>query len=324
MSIVQADLYGPVVTDLRHVGEIFDAALASEDPRVQNLVANITRRHGKMLRPALVLLVGRALDRLSDDHFVLGAVIEMIHVASLVHDDVLDEAPSRRNTPSANRLIGNEGAVLLGDYIMSQAFRLCCSMRSHEVNDELTDTCRMICLGELLQVSHRHNLDLGEAEYLNIITKKTAWLMRTCGVLGATLSGADPGTVASLGRYGLNLGMAFQITDDLLDLYGSAEEMGKTLGRDLAKGDLTLPLIRFLGTVGGSVRREMVAAIGDGRAVRLERIRDLLRDHDVMADCRRLARSYADRAVSCLEDLPCSDARDALANLADFVSSRCR
>jgi octaprenyl-diphosphate synthase len=322
MTVAQVDLYGPVAAELDQVCRLFDAELASEERCVQKLVARVTRQRGKMIRPAILLLSGKALGRCDNDHLALATVIEMVHIASLVHDDVLDEADARRNTPSLNRLIGNEGAVLLGDYILAQAFRLCSSLRSHEVNHLLTDTCATVCLGELLQISNRHNQELAEGEYLSMIMKKTAWLMRACGLLGGTLAAAEPQTLARLGEYGLNLGMAFQVSDDLLDLCGTEEEMGKTLGRDLAKGDLTLPLIRFLNTSGKAARQEMVASMAAAHSGGLERIRRLLLESDCMEHCWELARRYTAQAASCLDCLPPSEARDALYGLASFVSSR--
>ncbi len=322
MTLVQAELYGPVAADLPRVCEIVDARLASDEVFVQDLVERISRQRGKMLRPALVLLTGRALGRCTEAHYTLAAVLEMVHVASLVHDDVIDEAHSRRNVPSLNRTAGNEGAVLLGDYVMANAFRLCSSLRSHEANELLGATCKVICLGELMQVHLRGDLALSEAQYLEIITRKTAWLLRGCAMFGATFAQAGPARVDQLAEYGLNLGMAFQIADDMLDLVGSEEEMGKTLGRDLAKGELTLPLIRFMSSTNGSAHAEMATAIRSGGREGLRRIRQLLLEADALEYCGRLASEYTERAVSLLNDLPASEARDCLGALADFVQSR--
>ncbi len=322
MTTVQTELYGSVAAELPRVCDLLDAQLASDDACVQALLGKVAPQHGKMLRPALVLLSGRALGRCTEDHYALAAVVEMIHMASLVHDDVIDEADARRNMPSANRTLGNEGAVLLGDYIVSAAFRLCNSLRSHEANDIFGGTCNMICLGELIQVAHRRNLQLSEAEYLDIIAKKTAGLIRACAVFGAVFADADARCVDRLAEYGHNLGMAFQIADDVLDLVGSEQEMGKTLGRDLAKGELTLPLIHFLGAVEAPARAEMIAALGNGYPDGLGRIRQLLLEADSLAYCGQLARTYANQAISSLSDLPACEARDCLSAVTEFVLTR--
>ncbi len=322
MTSAQLELYGSVAAELPRVREIVDAQLASEDAYVRNLVSKIAYQRGKMLRPALVLLGAEALGGCTDDRYALAAVAEMVHIASLVHDDVIDEADSRRNMPSLNRTVGNEGAVLLGDYVMSSAFGLCSSLKSPEAIQLLSETCQVICEGELLQVAHRRNLELSEAEYLGIISKKTAALLRTCALFSTVLNDAPSRFADGLGHYGHNLGMAFQIADDMLDLVGSEEEMGKTLGRDLAKGELTLPLIRFLTDADGPGRAEMMSAIRNDRPDSLGHIRRLLLDSDALDYCGQLAHGYTERAILALEDLPASAARDCLSALGEFVLSR--
>lgn len=322
MTVLQAELYGSVAADLPRVCDILDAQLASQDAYVQRLVRRATEHRGKMLRPALVLLSGQALGRRAEEHYALAAVVEMVHLASLVHDDVIDEADARRSMPSANRTMGNEGAVLLGDYIMSGAFRLCSSLNSHQASQLLASTCHVICQGELMQVSRRGNLELDEAEYLDIIGRKTAWLLRACGLFGAMFTDAPDHLARRLAEYGHNVGMAFQIADDILDLAGTEEEMGKTLGRDLDKGELTLPLIRYLNSANGSAREGMIAAIMDVQPEDLGRIRQLLLDSDCLGYCQQLARGYVERAKSCLIDLPDSLERDCLSAVAEFVLTR--
>ncbi len=322
MALVQLELYGSVAEDLTKVWRILETEMASDEPSVVRLLDTLTYKRGKMLRPALVLLGGKAFDRVTETHYSLAAVVEMVHLASLIHDDVIDEADSRRNRPSVNQTLGNEGAVLLGDFVMAAAFETCSGLRSHEANRILSATCRTICVGELMQVAQRRNLELGEAAYLDIISKKTASLLRTCGQFGAVFGEADASAVMSLSRYGHDLGMAFQIADDVLDFVGSEEEMGKTLGRDLDKGELTLPLIRFLETRNGSARAALEGAIEDPRPERLGRIRELIHESDSLEYCRRLASRYAHQAVDHLADLPDSEARNSLIAVADFVLSR--
>lgn len=322
MTVAQTALYGSVADDLTRVWRILETELASDEPSVVRLLDKLTYKRGKMLRPALVLLGGKAFDRCADAHFSLAAIVEMVHLASLVHDDVIDEADSRRNMPSVNHTLGNEGAVLLGDFVMAAAFETCSALRSHQANRILSATCRTICVGELMQVAQRRNLALSEAAYLDIISKKTASLLRTCGEFGAAFGSADGSAVASLAGYGHDLGMAFQIADDVLDFIGTEEEMGKTLGRDLAKGELTLPLIRSLAVQNGSARPVLEAAIADPQPDSLGRIRELIHESGSLDYCNRLARRYAERAVEHLADLPESEARTSMTAVAEFVLSR--
>lgn len=322
MTSVQTQLYGSVADDLPKVCDIVDAQLTSDDPYVRRLVARVIGKRGKLLRPALVLLSSRLLGRCMESHFALAAVAEMIHIASLVHDDVIDEADSRRNMPSANRAMGNEGAVLLGDYIMSTAFRLCCKQDSHQANQLLASTCHVVCHGELMQVSRRGDFEMSQDEYLDIIARKTAWLLRTCVLFGTLFTDAPKSASDQLAEYGHNVGMAFQIADDMLDLAGTEEEMGKTLGRDLAKGELTLPLIRFLSTADEASRSEMIEVIRNPQPEDWARIRELLLGSDCLEYCDRLAREYVEQANSCLLDLPDTLERDSLSAVADFVLSR--
>ncbi|MBN1347297.1 MAG: polyprenyl synthetase family protein [Phycisphaerae bacterium] len=322
MTLAQTELYGSVAADLSKVSEILAGQLTSEEAYLQEMVGRLSHRQGKMLRPALVLLAGRTVGRCADEHYILAALVEMVHLASLVHDDVIDEAESRRKMPSLNRMMGNEGAVLLGDYVMTGAFALCSSLRSHAANQILCNTCREICLGELMQVAHRRNFELTEAQYLDIIAKKTASLLSACGTFGGTFGAAAPQTTDMLTWYGHNLGMAFQIADDMLDLVGTEEEMGKTLGRDLEKGELTLPLIRFLATADGSAHTEMISALSHHPADGLGRIRQLLQESDALAYCGSLAQEFTDKALAAVDGLPPSEAKDCMAAVAEFVLSR--
>ena len=324
MTTVQTELYGSVAAELPRVCDLLDAQLASDDACVQALLGKVAPQHGKMLRPALVLLSGRALGRCTEDHYALAAVVEMIHMASLVHDDVIDEADARRNMPSANRTLGNEGAVLLGDYIVSAAFRLCNSLRSHEANDIFGGTCNMICLGELIQVAHRRNLQLSEAEYLDIIAKKTAGLIRACAVFGAVFADADARCVDRLAEYGHNLGMAFQITDDVLDFTGDQRQLGKPVGSDLRQGLLTLPALSYRDANPGDERLARIADHGrPPEAMILGLIADIVGSGAIQASLEEAER-FGRKARQCLETLPESPYRRALEELAEFTLARNR
>src|SRR6185437_15550923 len=235
---------------LSAVDAMFKEELDSELPCVNTLVKHVSRFRGKMLRPMLVLMAGKASGNgnLSDAHVTIATVVEMVHMATLVHDDVLDEAELRRKGATINHLRGNEAAVLLGDYLISHSYHLCSSLDSQYASRVIGRTTNQVCEGELLQIDNRNNLDLNEETYLQIITLKTAVLTGICCSLGARFAGADDARIKLMETYGLSLGQAFQIQDDILDLIGDVSTVGKTLGSDIEKGKMTLPMIHFLRT----------------------------------------------------------------------------
>src|SRR5438477_1093331 len=241
-------LNGTIEKELSAVERLFNEELASDLACVNALVKHVGRFRGKMLRPTLVLLSGKACGELTDAHTVLATVVEMVHMATLVHDDVLDEAELRRKGATINHLRGNEAAVLLGDYLISHSFHLCSSLDSQFASRIIGRTTNQVCEGELLQIHHRNNLDLDEETYFQIISRKTASLCATCCLLGAKFANASEVRISQLELFGLSLGTAFQIQDDILDLVGDPQKVGKTLGLDIEKGKLTLPMIHFLQT----------------------------------------------------------------------------
>src|SRR3954463_4920511 len=206
-----------IATELAAVDRRFAAELKSELACVNTLVKHVSRFRGKMLRPTLVLLTGKACGELADAHVVIATVVEMVHMATLVHDDVLDEAELRRKGATINHLRGNEAAVLLGDSLISHSYHLCSSLDSQMASRIIARTTNQVCEGELLQIENRNNYDLTEETYLKIITYKTAILTAACCRLGAMLSRADELTVKQFETYGLSVGTAFQIQDDILD-----------------------------------------------------------------------------------------------------------
>src|SRR3954470_13241990 len=245
---VIASLTGCIADELGAVDRVFAEELASDLPSVNALVRHVSRFRGKMLRPLLLLLSGKCCGTLTDAHVTLATVVEMVHMATLVHDDVLDEAELRRKGATINPLRGNEAAVLLGDYLISHSYHLCSSLDSQFASRTIGRTTNEVCEGELLQIDNRNNLDLDEETYLTIINRKTASLTAACCLLGAKLSGATERLVHHADVFGRSLGMAFQIQDDILDIVGDARDVGKTLGIDIEKVKLTLPIIHFLRT----------------------------------------------------------------------------
>src|SRR5437763_4846356 len=251
MTSTLATLTQIIQPQLSAVEELFHRELSSDLKCVNTLIKHVSRFRGKMLRPCLVLLSGKAVApdaSLGEAHVKLATVVEMVHMATLVHDDVLDEAELRRKGATINHLRGNEAAVLLGDYLISHSYHLCSSLESQFASRLIARTTNQVCEGELLQIENRNNIDLDEQTYLKIITLKTAVLCAACCTLGATFGGADEQRVKALETYGLSLGIAFQIQDDILDIVGDTSTVGKTLGIDIEKGKMTLPMIHFLRT----------------------------------------------------------------------------
>ncbi len=241
-------LLAPIAAELDEVEVVFARELGHRHAFVQALVDRCSDYRGKRLRPALLLLSGQACGLLSPAHPVLGAVVEMIHTATLVHDDVLDEAVIRRHAPTINHEWNNEAAVLLGDYLFSHAYHLAASLDSTLACRWIGRATNQVCAGELQQIHHRGNLDLDEATYVEIIRGKTAELIAVSCLLGAHYAGANVEQTRSMEAFGRDLGAAFQIADDLLDIGGDESKTGKTLGTDFDKQKLTLPVIHLLAT----------------------------------------------------------------------------
>ncbi|MCX5660150.1 MAG: polyprenyl synthetase family protein [Planctomycetota bacterium] len=330
--------------ELAEVEARFSAELLSDLPCVNTLVAHVERYRGKMLRPMLVLASGMASSpapgdslALTDAHRVVATVVEMVHMATLVHDDILDDADVRRSGSTVNKLHGNETAVMLGDYLISHAYHLCTSLPSPLPGRQIADATNTVCEGELLQLANRENWDLDEATYFEIIRRKTASLCGACCRLGALLSGASPEIVEGLYTCGEKLGVAVQIVDDVLDLAGDPKTVGKSLGRDLEKGKLTLPTIHLLRSVGPQTRARLMAGLGhtpaDARAdinadirptdpALLDEIHRLLGQHGSLDYALTLARRVIAEAKEALAPLPPSPARDLLLEMADAVITR--
>lgn len=317
-----AQLYAPVARELEQAEHLFRDELASDLPAVNELYAHLEHLRGKQLRPALLLLAGRACGLLRPQHAVLAAVVEMVHLATLVHDDVLDGGDVRRRAATVNRAWGNSRAVLLGDLLFTHAYHLCAGLDDHYAARCIARTAVALCEGELLQIAHRGDYALSEDVYLDIIARKTAALLGTCTRLGAHYAGADAALGQRLAEFGACLGMSFQITDDLLDLVGDERAAGKSLGRDAALGELTLPLIHFLREAPAGPRAAMLQTLGDRGDKRSTRIAELLADSDSVAYARRAAENYVRNALALLEELPSSDARDSLAAMARFIPLR--
>jgi octaprenyl-diphosphate synthase len=315
---------GQIAEAIEQVIEAFDAEVRSDLPFVARLLERVGSYRGKLLRPRLLLLSGRATGALRPAHIVLGAVVEMVHMATLVHDDVLDEADLRRRGATVNRLVGNEGAVLLGDYLISHAYHLCSSLESTHASRRIAAATNTVCEGELAQIDSRGNFDLTEDAYIDIIRRKTGALTSVCCELGAFAAGGEAQVVEAMAAFGLELGIAFQIVDDLLDLTASEEETGKTTGRDADLGKLTLPMIRFLERAGDGDRERLIEALSGEQDEKTRRVRSVLDGSGAVEAAREAAGDYVKSALAHLAALPQGEARDALFATADFVIRRRR
>ena len=315
-----ADLQAPIADELRAVEVRFDRELRSDLPFVEQLCDHIKHYRGKMLRPALTLLSAKASGRLTDDHVTIATVLEMVHMAALVHDDILDDAEIRRTTRTLNDMTSNETAVLVGDYLFSHAYHLCAELRSREVARTVASCANTICEGELLQVHNRNNWNLSEEDYLTIISRKTASLTSVACFLGAEHAGADAVTQRALESFGMDAGIAFQIVDDVLDIVGTEVEMGKSLGRDIEKGKPTLPIIHFLSTAPDDQCEQLKSACVSDTSQAYDTIEYLL--NGSMEYAMDFARRRVEAAVAQLDCLPDSPAKESLTAMAEFIVQR--
>jgi octaprenyl-diphosphate synthase len=315
-------LYAPIAGELAAAEELLRGELSSADPFVDNLVKHAFRLGGKRLRPALVLLSAKATGSATRDHVVLATVVEMIHTATLVHDDVLDEASLRRHRPTINALSDNEASVLVGDFLFTHAFYLASSLETTFACQTIGRATNIVCAGEMRQIHSRGNFALGEAEYLDIIEGKTAELCACCCRLGAHYAGADAQVVDSMDRYGRSLGIAFQIVDDVLDLTGDEESMGKSLGTDLEKQKPTLPLIRLLSQCSADERAELIELLSSQNRADRQQVNLWLERSDALQYTRDKAVEYARAARDEASRLPAGAARDVLVSLTELVVSR--
>ncbi len=311
--------YDSVAAELETVREIFEQELACDVPSISKMIEQACIFRGKMLRPLLVLLSGKACGRIDHRHRVIAAVTEMVHLATLIHDDVLDEAQRRRGGRTINDLYGNEKAVLLGDMFISHAYHLCSSLQDQSFAQRIAMTTNTVCEGELMQLRYRGRYDLTEGNYLDIISRKTASLMASCCYLGAQAADADENTCGSLEKYGYKMGTAFQIADDILDLIGDEQAAGKTLGSDLIKEKMTLPVIYFLSNCSPDERRRAEQLLAQPSREALSEFAARLDETGGIDYARNRAADFITQAKNNLPDLPESQARFDLVKLANSV-----
>lgn len=315
-------IYDTVADDFGLVNQLIIDRLSSHVPLVEKIAQYIVESGGKRMRPLLVLLTARALNHQGEDHLKLAAVIEFLHTATLLHDDVVDTSDLRRGRATANARWGNAPSVLVGDFLYSRAFQMMVELESMAIMNVLSSATAVIAEGEVLQLMNVKNPDITEANYMDVIRSKTAMLFQAASHSGAILSGADEHTEAALRDYGLHLGLAFQLVDDVLDYRSSAEEMGKNVGDDLAEGKPTLPLLKAMEHGNEEERQLIRQAIRQGGLEQLERICSIVETTGALDYTMQLAKDHVDKAKSCLTCLPESPHRESLFGLAELAVAR--
>ncbi|MEW4452181.1 polyprenyl synthetase family protein [Bremerella sp. JC817] len=314
--------YGGIGSDLTEVEAILKREMSSKFPAVSDIVSYGYLLGGKRLRPALVLLCGQAWSGLSADHHKLGAVLEMVHTATLIHDDVLDGADTRRHLETIHHRWGTESSVLVGDFLFTHAFYLASTLPTTLAAQKIGQATNVVCEGELRQITTKGRFDLAEEEYLSIIEAKTAVLCQCACELGTLYANAPENASRQAAEYGRCLGIAFQIVDDLLDIEGDTDRTGKTLGTDLAQRKPTLPIIHALKVAPPETKKQMLAAL-QAETPDAAQVMAWLEEFDSAAYARETAIRYVETALGSLAEWPDNDATAALRQLAEFVLKRC-
>ncbi len=311
-----------IAGDMAEVDKVISARLDTGVPLVSQVSRYIIAAGGKRLRPALLLLMCGALGYTGSQRFNLAAVVEFIHTATLLHDDVVDESTMRRGRPTANESFGNAASVLVGDFLYSRAFQMMLDSRDMRVMEILADATNVIAEGEVLQLMNMGDASLDEAAYLHVIRSKTAKLFEASTQLAAVLAGASPDVEAACARYGQALGTAFQVVDDVLDYAGDAAETGKNVGDDLREGKTTLPLI-FAMQRGRPEQAELVrSAIQQGDVSRLPQLIAVVKETGALDATRAAAAAEAQRAIDALAMLPPNSFTEGLLQLAAQLLER--
>lgn len=319
-----AALYRPIADSLEQVEHILRKEMRSRYPYVDELVRYGAMLGGKRLRPALLLSTAKALGSVTQQHLILAAVVEMIHTATLVHDDVLDEAATRRHLATVNSRWDNQASVLLGDFLFTHAFYLASTLESTWACRAIGRATNIVCEGEIRQKGSMGDFTLSENDYIEIVSAKTAELCACCCELGARYAEAPEETIQAMASFGRNLGIAFQIADDILDVTGDEQATGKSLGTDLVQQKPTLPIIRLLDCLSGTERAEMISALQGPAEQRNEILTPALQHHNAISYARERAQHYAELARRQAESLEPSAARDTLVLMTRFVVARNR
>ncbi len=318
-----SDLFDPIATDMKALDAVIRERLDSEVVLIRTIGEYIVSAGGKRLRPAVLMLVAKALGYKGSDHHLLAAVVEFIHTATLLHDDVVDESDLRRGRSTANAVFGNAASVLVGDYLYSRSFEMMVETRSMQAMAVLSAATTVIAEGEVLQLLNVHDPDVSQERYMQVVRYKTAKLFEAATEVGAILGAADDDLQAAAAALGRHLGTAFQLIDDVLDYSGDAEALGKNVGDDLREGKPTLPLIRVM-EVGTDKEKALIRnAIQTGDAD-FDAVARAIANTDAVEYTRIAARNEAQLALDALAQFPPSEATDALQAMCKFSIERDR
>ncbi|MEM5508594.1 octaprenyl diphosphate synthase [Pseudoalteromonas sp. AS71] len=312
-----------IESDMNDVNQLIHAQMRSDVALVNQLGLYIVSSGGKRVRPMLAILAAKALGYQGKDHITLATIVEFIHTATLLHDDVVDESNLRRGTPTANAEFGNAASVLVGDFIYTRSFQLMVGLGKMQVMQVLADATNIIAEGEVLQLMNCNDPDTTEASYMQVIYSKTAKLFEAATGLAAIITEQDQSTLDALNLYGMHLGTAFQLVDDVLDYNADAEQLGKNIGDDLAEGKPTLPLIYAM-QHGSEQQTQLIRdAIEHSNGMEyLEEILSALKQTNALEFTMQKAELEADKAIACLDFLAESDYKQALISLARIAVDR--
>lgn len=318
LSLIQSS----IANDMQAVDEVIRLSLHSEVVLINQVAEYIINSGGKRLRPALVLLSAGVFGEIKAQHHTLAAVVEFIHTATLLHDDVVDESSMRRGRATANTMFGNAASVLVGDFVYSRAFQMMVSVQNMRVMEILAEATNIIAEGEVLQLLNIHDADVTDEAYLQVIHYKTAKLFEAATRLGAIINNASAKDEAAMAEYGMRLGTAFQLIDDVLDLSGDSSDIGKNLGDDIAEGKPTLPLLYAM-RKGNETQRTLIRkTIEQGGLEDFSAIIQAVKDTGALDYVRDVAKNEAQLACQAIAHLPSNQYREAMVALAEFSVSR--
>ena len=323
-TITKENIIAPIINELEQVEKILQSHTKTAFPLINEINAYVHTSGGKRLRPALLLLVAKLLGSTESRLARLGAVMELIHAATLVHDDVIDNADIRRGRPSVNERWGNPRTVLMGDWMYMTAFQIALELRNFKVLDILIDVTRTMVAGEMMQLELSRKLDTSVQDHLEISLRKTAYLFSACCRLPAVVAESSPEREKTLATYGRALGMVFQLTDDMLDYSSKQETLGKPVLKDLEEGKITLPII-YLMQQATTTERRFISRISEKNQIEeddKQKLLGLVKRYKTLEELRDLAEKYAKEACDCLLSFPDTPFRNLLSQLPGFMLDR--
>ncbi|MCD8500177.1 MAG: polyprenyl synthetase family protein [Gammaproteobacteria bacterium] len=311
-----------VIDELNAVEEEIHAATQSDVILVRDIVQHIMK-NGKRIRPLLALLACASFDQPNKNHILLASIVEFIlHPPRFLHDDVVDNSEMRRGTSTANQLWGNDASVLVGDYLYSRAFQQLVTMNEHSLMVILAETMNIMAEGEVLQLMHKHNINIDDIIYFRVINAKTAVLFSATCEMAATLTNASPELVRHSANFGRHIGLSFQLIDDALDYTGDATQLGKNIGDDLAEGKMTLPLIHALTHANDAQKQQLHEIIATGNINNMDTVKKMIDQHNSVEYTLQLARDHQALALEALKHFPASIYTTAISKLTEFILNR--